>query len=70
MTTTVLNNQTTFRYATGSSAFERAWTTIRLYRQRALQRASLREFSPHMLADIGVNAAQACAEARKPFWVE
>jgi len=69
MTTTVFDSQSTFRHTTGSSVFEQAWSTIRVYRQRARQRAQLREMSPHMLADIGVNVAQACAESRKPFWV-
>jgi len=70
MTTTVLTSQSTFRHTAGSSVFEQAWATIHAYRQRARQRACLREMSPHMLADIGVHAAQASAEARKPFWVE
>lgn len=36
--------------------------------ERAQQRRRLRELGDHMLRDIGVTRADACAEADKPFW--
>ena len=70
MTTTALRSQPAFQHALLPSAVRSAWITLRVYRERARQRAQLAELSPGMLADIGVNEAQASAEARKPFWVE
>jgi uncharacterized protein YjiS (DUF1127 family) len=32
------------------------------------QRRALRELDPHQLADIGLSADQAMAEARRPIW--
>ncbi|MBM2576759.1 hypothetical protein JQC91_10630 [Jannaschia sp. Os4] len=36
---------------------------------RARTRAHLREVAPDRLADLGLDARQAEAEAAKPFWV-
>ncbi|MBT9244400.1 DUF1127 domain-containing protein [Gemmobacter fulvus] len=32
------------------------------------QRRALTEMEPHLLADIGLSAAEADAEARRPIW--
>ena len=36
--------------------------------KRRRTRADLRALDPHMLKDIGLNWAEARAEAEKPFW--
>ena len=68
MTTTALKNRFVLRHATVSNAFEGAFATISLWRQRARQRRRLAEMAPEMLRDIGVSPAEARAEAGKPFW--
>lgn len=44
------------------------WTVLRLWRARARQRVQLAALPPQMLADIGLDRAQADREAAKPFW--
>ncbi len=39
-----------------------------VWQERARQRAALASLEPHLLKDIGVSAADAEREARKPFW--
>ena len=39
-----------------------------VWQERARQRAVLASLDPHLLKDIGVSAAAAEREARKPFW--
>jgi uncharacterized protein YjiS (DUF1127 family) len=38
------------------------------WRHRHQTRRDLRDLPPHLLRDIGLTAADAEAEARKPFW--
>jgi len=40
-----------------------------IWQERAEQRQALSELNGHMLKDIGVSAADAFREARKPFWL-
>ena len=40
----------------------------RTWKMRAMTRQALRELSPEMLHDIGVDFADAVREADKPFW--
>lgn len=40
-----------------------------IWQERAEQRQALSELNGHMLKDIGVSAADADREARKPFWI-
>ena len=42
--------------------------TLALWQERSRQRRCLREMSPHMLRDIGVDRGEALQEARKPCW--
>lgn len=67
MTATALHNPAAFGRASSSS--RGAWHTIRLWQQRARQRARLAELSPELLEDIGLSARAADTEAGKPFWV-
>jgi len=39
-----------------------------LWQQRSRQRRCLREMSPHLLRDIGLERGEALREARKPCW--
>ena len=39
-----------------------------VWQERARQRAALASLEPHLLKDIGVSAADAEREVRKPFW--
>lgn len=41
---------------------------LALWQERAEQRADLAEMDERMLKDIGVSAADAWKETRKPFW--
>lgn len=40
-----------------------------IWQERAEQRALLGELNERMLKDIGVTAAEAYRESRKPFWL-
>lgn len=42
---------------------------LRCWWERRLQRAALAALESHMLADIGVSAAERAHEVGKPFWV-
>jgi uncharacterized protein YjiS (DUF1127 family) len=42
--------------------------TVVAWGQRRRSRIDLRNLDPHMLRDIGLNWADARAEAEKPFW--
>jgi uncharacterized protein YjiS (DUF1127 family) len=52
-----------------SAMLSRSWTVIDQWRERARQRRHLAEMSTEMLADIGISASAARAEAGKPFWI-
>ena len=39
-----------------------------LWQQRSRQRRCLREMSPHLLRDIGLERSEALQEARRPCW--
>ena len=41
---------------------------LSVWAMRARTRAQLHDVSPERLADLGLDAAQARAEAAKPFW--
>lgn len=68
MTTTTFKNRAVFEPATHAGAFTRVRETVALWRERARQRRHLAAMSAEMLADIGVSASAARAEAGKPFW--
>jgi len=40
-----------------------------MWRQRAHDRAHLRDLEPHHLDDIGMSPERRAREVRKPFWV-
>lgn len=42
--------------------------TVAAWRSRSKQRLALLTLDDRLLSDIGLNRAQAEAEARKPFW--
>lgn len=46
----------------------RVGAMLAVWRNRWAGRRALRDLSPRLLRDIGVSAAEAEAEARKPFW--
>jgi uncharacterized protein YjiS (DUF1127 family) len=50
------------------SARAGARATLRLWRQRSLQRSRLATLSAHELDDIGMTEAERLAESAKPFW--
>ena len=45
-----------------------AWRSLQTAWQRRQDRAQLARLDAHILQDIGLDAEQALAEARKPFW--
>jgi uncharacterized protein YjiS (DUF1127 family) len=49
------------------ASFER---TFRAWRIRARTRSALRDLSPRLLDDVGIDRAAALEEAGKPFWEE
>ena len=50
------------------SAFLAIAGPLMLWQQRLTDRTALQRMSEHMLRDIGIDRAQADAEADKPFW--
>ena len=55
------------RAAKSLVSFERA---LRTWRTRARTRRALRELSPRLLDDVGIDRIHARQEASKPFWKE
>lgn len=49
-------------------ALRAAVRILALWRRRSRTRAQLAALPPHLLRDIGLDAASAEAEARKGFW--
>lgn len=43
---------------------------LKTWLARSQQRRQLASLTPRLLADIGIDAVDATAEAAKPFWVE
>jgi uncharacterized protein YjiS (DUF1127 family) len=72
MSTFTLTSQTYRRQAEASLpiAMTQVLALAGSWYQRARQRRQLAELSDRQLADIGINRAEACAEAGKPFWQE
>ena len=72
MTTTIKAPATAAQSAgltqTAAIILARAWNAFELWHARASERRVLAELPPERLKDIGVTAAQAAAEARKPCW--
>ena len=46
----------------------RGFSTLHVWRDRAVTRRQLATLDQRMLADIGLPAAEALREAHKPFW--
>lgn len=55
------------KYKSGNK-FKLLLNKIGLYAQRSRTRKQLAKLSCTQLEDIGLNKAQALAEAKKPFW--
>src|SRR5689334_8852195 len=61
-------------YAGGRSAdsaadvFQRLTDTLKTWHSRIVSRRELFDMDRHLLSDIGLSAAEAEAEANKPFW--
>jgi uncharacterized protein YjiS (DUF1127 family) len=52
----------------GTSALSRLLGTMRLWRQRTLERAMLAHMSQRDIADMGMSEADVRYEIDKPFW--
>ena len=48
--------------------FRQLWALLELWHQRAHQRKQLLKLDKFQLKDIGISAADANREGRKPFW--
>jgi uncharacterized protein YjiS (DUF1127 family) len=48
----------------------RVWQTIRIWRRRAEERASLSRFSERDMRDVGLSPWDVQWEIAKPFWRE
>ena len=59
---------TTESMAWAVKAIAAARQNCRIWKMRATTRRALRELSPEMLHDIGVDHVDAVREADKPFW--
>ena len=58
-----------FSFRAGVAQFTRnSLETVRTWQRRSDARARLLELDDRLLADIGINRADALLEARKPFW--
>lgn len=44
--------------------------TLHTWKTRSRTRRALRDLSPRLLDDVGIDRAEARQEARKPFWQE
>ena len=53
---------------TFGAAIARVVTTLLDWQERAGQRRQLAALDPHGLKDVGLDPADACREALKPFW--
>ncbi len=42
--------------------------TLKMWYDRSQERRHLAALDDHLLRDIGINRANACKEASKPFW--
>ncbi|GAB4387746.1 DUF1127 domain-containing protein [Albidovulum sp.] len=54
--------------AAGRAAMAGLAPLLAMWRARRATRRALARLTPALLADIGLDAAAAAAEARKPFW--
>ena len=50
------------------TVLQRAWNTLNVWNQRWQGRRDLARLDARLLADVGVKAEAAAAEAAKPFW--
>ena len=63
-----VSEYTTEPMALVTQSMAAARQTIRTWRDRATTRRALRELTPEMLGDIGVEPYAAMREAARPFW--
>ena len=63
-----VSEYTTEPMALVTQSMAAARQTFRTWRDRATTRRALRELTPEMLGDIGVEPYDAMREAARPFW--
>jgi uncharacterized protein YjiS (DUF1127 family) len=60
------------RFSTNAAAMpigRRLRHVVALWRARSEERRALAEMGHRALRDIGIGPGEACAEARRPFWI-